>query len=135
MNEAEARFREAERQLDELLRRDEGLIAAHGITIADESAREYHYKNAYLSWCYRFEIRRARGSEVEKVWVLVSLNEHDPTSLRVLSRAEIFQVGQLSRWENTTEELMPLGKSMEDGLSSMVLEAIRAGEAAVADAA
>lgn len=31
--EAEKRFRDAERQLDELLRRDEAVIAASGITI------------------------------------------------------------------------------------------------------
>ena len=135
MNEAEKRFREAERQLDELLRRDEAVIAARGITITDRSARAYHYKNEYLSWVYSFETRRARGSEVEKVWVWVSLYEHDVGVVRVWRRAEIFQLGQLSRWQSTTEQLLALEKAVRDGLSSIVLEAIRAGETAAAGAA
>lgn len=132
MDEAEKRFREAEHQLDELMRRDEAVIAACGITIFDESARAYHYKNEYLSWSYRFEARRARGSEVEKVWVLVSLDEHDPASLRVWRQAEIFQIGQLSRWRGTTEETLPLGEVARCGLASIVLEAIHMGKAAAA---
>jgi hypothetical protein len=134
MDEAEKQFRDAERQLDELLRRDEVVIAASGITITDESAREYHYKNEYLCWSHRFETRRARGSEVEHVWVLISLYEHDPSSLRVLRRAEIFQIGQLSRWQDTTDERLPLGEAAQGGLSSIVFEAVRAGEAATAAA-
>jgi hypothetical protein len=134
MDEAEKRFRDAERQLDELLRRDEAVIAARGIIIADESSRAYS-KNDHLSWSYRFETRRARGSEVEKVWVLVSLFEHDPASLRVWRRAEIFQVGQVSRWQSTTEEVLPLGEVARGGLSDIVLEAISAGESAAAAAA
>jgi hypothetical protein len=135
MNEAEERFREAERQLDELLRSDEAVLAAQRITMADESARAYHYKNECLSWCYRFETRRARGSEVEKVWVLVSLYEFDTGALKVWRRAEIFQIGQLSRWQNTTEELLPLAEAAQRGLSSIVIEAIRAGESLLANAA
>jgi hypothetical protein len=135
INEAEKRFREAERQLDELLHRDEAIIAARGISIAGESERVYHYKNEYLSWRYRFETRRARGSEIEKVWVLVSLDEFNVVALKVWRRAEIFQVGQLSRWQSTTEELLPLENALRDGLSSIIFEAIRAGEAAAADAA
>ena len=133
MNEAEKRFREAERRLDVLLRRDGPAIAARGITVSDQSARAY-YKNDCLSWNYQFETRRVRGSEVEKVWVLVSLYEHDPASLRLWRRAEIFQIGQVSRWESTTEEVLPLEVVAGAGLSSIVLEAISAGEAAVAAA-
>jgi len=134
MNEAEKRFRDAERRLDELLRRDEAVIAARGIAISDVSARAY-YHNDPLSWSYQFETRRARGSEVEKVWVLVSLYEHDPASLRVWRRAEIFQIGQVSRWKETTEETLPLEEAARVGLSSIVLGAIRSGEEAAAAAA
>jgi hypothetical protein len=134
MDESEKRFRDAERQLDELLRRDEAVIAARDITISDESSRAY-YRNDYLSWNYRFEIRRVRGSEIEKVWVLVSLYEHDPASLRVWRRAEIFQIGQVSRWQDTTEEMLPLEEVARGGLSGIVLEAISAGKAAATAAA
>lgn len=135
MKEAEKQFRGAERRLDELLCRDEAIIAARDVTITDDSARAYHYKNEYLSWRYRFESRRARGSEVEKVWVVVSLEEGDVATLRVWRRAEIFQVGQSSRWQSTAEGVRPLEDAIRDGLSSIVLEAIRAGEAEAAEAA
>lgn len=135
IDEAEKLFREAERRLDELLRRDEAVIAGRGVTIADESARAYHYKNECLSWRYRFEIKRARGSEIEKVWVVISLDEADVTAVKVWMRAEIFQVGQFSRWQSTTEELLPLETVVRNGLSGIIFEAISAGEAAAADAA
>jgi hypothetical protein len=134
MTEAEKRFREAERRLDEMLRSDDAVIAASGITIADRSARVYHYKNESLSWSYRFETRRARGSEIENTSVTVSLYEHEPDLLRVGGLAEIFQIGQLSRWRSTTEALLPLGEVERVGLASIVLDAIRTGEELVAGA-
>jgi hypothetical protein len=134
MNETEKRFRVAEQKLDELLRRDEAVITACGITIADWSARAYHYKNETLSWSYEFETRRARGSEVEKVRVRVSLWEHDTGVLGVLRCAEIFQIGKQSRWDSTTKEVLSLDEAVRRGLSNIVLEAISAGEAAAAAA-
>lgn len=134
MNETEKRFREAERQLDEMLRSDEAIIAARGITISDRSARKYHYKNEHLSWSYWFETRRARGSEIENVWVRVSLYEHDVSTLKVSRGAEIFQIGKLRRWSSGTEELLPLEEMAHRGLASIVLEGIQAGESEVADA-
>lgn len=128
----EKQFREAERQLDELLRRDEPVIAARGVAVSDRSARAYHYKNETLSWDYRFETRRERGSEVEKVSVSVSLREDDAGALRVTRCAEIFQVGKQSRWRSTAEEVLPLDEAVRRGLSSIVLEAISEGEAAAA---
>lgn len=135
MNETEKRFREAERRLDEMLRRDEAVITARGIIISDWSGRTYHYKNEYLSWSYWFETRRARGSEIEKVWVTVSLEEHDVGVVEVRRGAEIFQIGKLSRWQSATEELLPLAEMARLGLASIVLEAIQAGEGEVADVA
>jgi len=134
MTEAEKRFREAERRLDEMLRSDEAVIAAGRVTISDRSARVYHYKNESLSWSYRFETRRARGSEIENTSVTVSLYEHEPDLLRVCGLAEIFQIGQLSRWRSKTEALLPLGEVERGGLASIVLDAIRTGEELVASA-
>jgi hypothetical protein len=134
-SEAENKFREAERQLDLLFREAEPVIAARGISVADDSARSYHYKNEYLSWRYRFETRQPRGSEIAKVWVVVSLDECNLTVLKVWRRAEIFQPGQLSRWESTTEEQVPLDTAMQGGLSSIIVEAIQAGEVAATNAA
>ena len=133
ISDAEKRFREAERKLDELLQRDEAIIAAGGISITDESARAYHYKNDYLSWRYSFEARRARESEVERVWVVLSVHEDDEEALRIWRRAEIFQTSKLSRWESTIEEVRPIKEAMRDGLASIVLEAIRGGWLAVAE--
>ena len=133
-SEVEKRFREAERRLDELLRRDEAAIAARGVTVTDWSVRAYGYKSEYLRWCYLFETRRPRGSEVEKVMVDVSLDEGEPDALRVWTRAEIFQVSKLSRWQSTAEKLLPLEGVVRRGLAGIVLDAISAGEAAAAAA-
>ena len=133
INEAEKRFREVERQLDELLRSDESVIAARGIIISDWSGRTY-FRNDHLFWCQDFEIKRPRGSEIEKVWVRVSLYEYDVSTLCVSRGAEIFQIGQLSRWQSATEELLPLAEMARRGLASIVLEAIHAGEGEAADA-
>ncbi|ADB15125.1 hypothetical protein Psta_0435 [Pirellula staleyi DSM 6068] len=126
----EHQFREAEHLLDELLRREQAILIARGIVIVDESARTYHYKNDSLSWSHRFEIRQWRGSEVEKVWVVLSLDESNVVALRVWARAEIFQIGQASRWESTAEELRPMDSVLKTGLSSIILEAICTGQAA-----
>lgn len=134
MNEAEQLFREAERKLDELLRRDEATITARGVTVTDWSGRRYHYQNESLSWSYQFETKRARGSEFEKVWVKVSLREDEPASLIVWWRAEIFQIGKQSRWSITAEEVLPLEEAERRGLSSIVLGAIQEGEVAAAAA-
>lgn len=131
LKEAEKRFREAERQLDELLRRDEAVITDRGITISDWSGRTY-FRNDHLSWSQRFEIKRPRGSEIEKVWIRVSLYEHDVGVVEVWRSAEIFQIGQLSRWQSTIEELLPLAEMARRGLASFVVEAIHAGEREVA---
>jgi hypothetical protein len=132
MNEAEKRFREAESQLDGLLGESAAAIAALGVTIEDRSVRRYGHWREYLSWHYRFETRRARGSEVQKVWVEVSLAEADAGAVRVWRGAEIFQVGQFSRWKSTAEEVLPLSEVARGGLSGIVIEGISAGEAAAA---
>ena len=132
ISEAEKRFREAERQLDELLRRDEAIIAARGITISDWSARKYHYKNKSLSWSYWFETRRTRGSEIEKVLVWISFNEYESSTVRVMRSAEIFQIGKPSRWSGGTEELLSLEEMAHRGLANIVLERIQAGESEAA---
>jgi hypothetical protein len=132
MTEDKQRFREAERVLDQLVRSDQPQIAAANVIVVDESAREYHYKNQSLSWRYRFEARRTRGSEVEKVWVLGSLTEDEPATLILWRRAELFQPGQLSRWESTTEQRLSLEQVSPLGLASIVLAAIHAGQTAAA---
>ena len=130
--EVEKRFREAEGRLDELLRRDEAAIAARGVAVTDWCVREYGYHREYLRWGYLFETRRPRGSEIEKVMVEVSLDEGDPSAVRVWRCAEIFQVGSLSRWRSTAERLLPLEDMVRRGLADIVLEWVSAGEAAAA---
>jgi len=132
VSDLEAAFREVEGRLDDVLRRDAAVIAAHGVSIADDSARTYHYKNAYLVWSHRFESRRARETDIQKVAVAVTLVEGDVATVTIRRRAEIFQLGKLSRWENTVENRRPLEEILSEGLAAVVLQAIRAGEEAAA---
>jgi hypothetical protein len=82
-SETETHFREVQRQLDDALRRDRATIIADGVEILDDSARACHYKNSYLSWSLRFECRSARGSDVEKVWGTISVDEADPSIAKI----------------------------------------------------
>ena len=131
VREEEKQFREAERRLDEVLRGDEAAIAARGVSVTDWSVRA-HVHNDYPRWSYSFETRRPRGSEVEKVTVNVSLDEGEPGVVNVWWRAEIFQLGQLSRWQSTNEMRLSLEGAVRKGLAAIVLEAVGAGEAALA---
>jgi hypothetical protein len=133
-SEVGAQFRDAERQLDDALRRDRATITASGIEVIDDSARTSHYKNGYVSWSLRFESRCARGSEVEKVWGTVSVHEVDPTIAKVWRRAEIFQIGAHPRWEKTDEREMPLQSLLRDGLATTVIQEFAEGKAAARSA-
>ncbi len=135
MDETERRFREAERQLDESLLRDRAKIIARGIAIAENSARLDHDKNDLLAWGCRFEIRRSRDSGIAKVQVLLTLSKATITTLRVWRRVEIFQPGQDSRWQRTTEATVPLEDVVRAGLAELVGGAIRSGEVAADGAA
>jgi hypothetical protein len=132
MNEAERNFRETERKLDELLSSDEAVIASRGVTVADRSLRAYGAGGDHLSWIHWFEIKRARGSEVEKVRVILSINEQDADLLSVSKCSEIFQIGKQSRWKTTAEEVLSVEEAVRRGLASIVLEAIREGQATAA---
>ena len=111
MNEIERRFRKAERVLDEMLAVAETTIEERGAAVADWSGRTNHYQNERLSWNYRFETRRPRGAEIEKVSVQVALGEEGPSSITVRRCAEIFQLGKRSRWSNVAKEVIPFGEA------------------------
>lgn len=129
MTPDESEFREFERALDDLLRRDRAAIEAHGIAVVDESERFHHYKNPYLSWRFRFEMESVRGSEHQKVWSVLSIDEGS-SFVRCWTRAEIFQVGQLSRWKETFESFLPFDSVVNRGIATIVLREIRDAQAA-----
>ena len=131
MTPDESEFRQCERTLDDVLRRDRAAIEARGIAVVDESDRLHHYKNSYLSWRFRFEIVTARGSDHLKVWTVLSIDE-GYSFVRCWTRAEIFQVGQLSRWKETFESFLPFDSVVSRGIATIVLREIHDAEAASA---
>ena len=133
-SEVESHFREAERQLDDALRRDQTALTADGIKLFDNSARAYHFKNSHPSWSLRFESRSARGSEVEKVWGTISVQEADPTRAKIWRRAEVFEIGARPRWEKTVERELPLSSLLSDGLATTVAREVAEGKAAARSA-
>lgn len=134
MNEnAESRFREAERGLDAILVREREAIEALGISIADQSARSYHYNNETLVWCYRFELRRCRErQDFEKFSLAVSLDEFAPSVVKLRTCTELFQIGQSSRWNNTEESEIALQQLLHDGILSLITRELTLGLALVA---
>ena len=128
-SESEARFRDAERQLDDALRRDREAIVSGGIEVFDDSRRLCHYKNESLSWSLRFEARRSRGSAVEKVWGLLSVSERDPTVVTLFRRAEVFEIGQSPRWQKTDERTVSLQALLWIGLGTTIAQEVEEGRA------
>lgn len=123
----EVAFREIEQQLDQLVHVARPELTAGGIAVADESVRQYH-REPLLSWQFRFETRQECGSEIAKVWLTLTLTEDRLNVCRLWRRAELFQIGQLSRWQNTHQCEFPVKRLREAGLASVVLSSIREGE-------
>ena len=134
MNEnAESCFREAERSLDGILAREREAIEALGFSIADQSARTYHYKNETLVWCYWFELRRRRErQDLEKFSLAVSLDEFAPSVVKLRTCTELFQIGQSSRWNKTEESEIALQQLVHDGMLSLITREMTLGMALVA---
>jgi hypothetical protein len=127
----EARFRRIESQLDSLLQSHESLLAARGISAIDQSVRGYYPNERNLSWSFRFEERRSRGSEVEKVWLTLSLVDTDLTAIGVWRRAEIFQIGSRSSWQQTNESVLSVEAVFAEGLAPIIIREVEAGYAAI----
>ncbi|MHC4178588.1 MAG: hypothetical protein ACYSWU_13840, partial [Planctomycetota bacterium] len=131
----EASFRDIERSLDQLIEKDRSEFAEQDIGVTDESVRSYGY-DPLLSWSYRFEGRRAhRGPEIALVTVRISFHEptdiHSQHNVSLWCRSEIFQEGQLSRWEKTTEDSLPVAEVIARGVAEIVCEKIDKGYAEI----
>jgi hypothetical protein len=131
LSERESQFREAEQQLDALVFRDRAGLETFGIEIADESTRTYA-REPMLVWEYRFESRRPRGSDVEKVTVRLRMDEFDCPRVEVEARAEIFSIGARSRWAQDWERSLSLEALVQQGLGNIVRQCIDDGHAEAA---
>src|SRR5579862_2425170 len=107
----EASFREAAAELDTLLAAASDGLVREGLSVVDESARTYHYKNQYLSWCVRLSTEWPIGYERAKITVSLTCNEpveaSDPPKVTARTVAEIFQIGQPSRVREVRESDVP----------------------------
>ena len=127
----EASFRKAAAELDGLLATASDELLREGLSVVDESARTYHYKNPYLSWGIRLSTESVVGYERAKLTVWLSCNEPVETSdlPKVTARtvAEIFQIGQLSRVREVRESDVPWEQLRSQGLAAFVVREIRWG--------
>jgi hypothetical protein len=130
MTDVELKFRHAENELDTLMLTAKPGLTDEGVTISDWSARNYHYQNERLSWNYWFEKKRPRDSEILKLSVHVSLTEEAPTTVKVRTSSEIFQIGKKSHWSTTTNGIISLDDAVRCGLTHIVMSAIREGTSA-----
>jgi hypothetical protein len=132
----EESFRRIERTLDHLIEVATPKLNELGVAATDESARNYHYKNQFLSWSYRFENRWSfRCSEIALVTSLVTFHEPGDADVtqevEIWSRSEIFQVGQLSRWEHTEQHSIPIAELTRLGIAEIVCTVIANGRAEI----
>jgi hypothetical protein len=130
-DKGEAAFREAERRLDALLTAAREALERDGVTIEDQSARSYHYKNQYLTWAVRLELTWQVSPERARVTVYIEHSElahgRGAPELRVSRRAEVFQVGKTSRIDVRAERRVPLAVAEREGLGAVVRREIDAG--------
>ena len=129
-------FRRIERTLDHLVEVATPKLNELGVAATDESARNYHYKNQFLLWSYRFENRRSfRGPEIALVTSRVTFYEpleaDVSQEVEIWSRSEIFQVGQLSRWEHTEQHSIPIAELVRIGIAEILRTIIANGHAEI----
>ncbi len=119
MTRKEFEFRAIERQLDELVEHDRPFLLKENIQITDASNRNGD-RDGFLSWCYRFERQQGHCPEIARVTVWVTFQEpvHLPTpqEVNIWTRSEIFQIGQISRWQSTQETTLSLKTLQSQGL-------------------
>jgi hypothetical protein len=125
-------FRAVERELDRLVDVAMARLLASDVIVADESAREYHYKNELLVWTYRFQTSWPVGSERAQITVRLQFVEFDepPALIKVKLRmvAEVFQIGQMSRVRKEDWRVVPLERLTADGIDAVVLGEIAAAQ-------
>lgn len=129
-------FREIEQVLDRLIDDTIAQLKEQNVTITDESARTYHYKNPFLSWSYRFESRRPyRGPEIATVTISITWDEpatvEAPREIRVWSQTVIQQIGQVPRWEHKAVQDYAVEVIVSHGITPIVWEHLRKGYTAV----
>lgn len=129
-------FRRVEQILDRLLQDALIQLNDEDISATDESAREFHYKNQFLTWSYRFESRRTyRGPEIALVTLRIRfdepLNLDETHDVKIWMRCEVFQIGQLPRWEHTDEFAMPLADIMKRGIAELVRTIVSNGHTTI----
>lgn len=135
-SQTEATSREVEQILDRLITDTIAQLKEHNVTITDQSARTYHYKNHFLSWSYRFESQRLyRGPEIALVTVSMTWDEpavvDASREIRVWSQAAILQIGKVSRWKHIIEQGYPIEVVISRGVTTIIWEYFRRGYAAI----
>lgn len=138
MDDIEAKFRNTEKILDQLLKTEEQPLLAQDVKIEDRSARTYHYKNQYLFWSHSF--RKEWLVEAERACVTVHLSSgepiqsNDPPIVKLDWRAELYSQGKESRIDKRHEESYSLAEIERAGITRLVMKAIQEGAACLPSA-
>jgi hypothetical protein len=139
MTTTENIFRTNETILDRLLNAGLAAFTAEGVTHADESARQYHYKNPYLIWEQRFESSKPTDSEIERVTVRLSYREpldvQETAIVEATITAEVFQAGQRSRVRREQIRRIYLSELTSKGLPPTVRECVQSGRQSLSNEA
>ncbi|PQO27870.1 hypothetical protein [Blastopirellula marina] len=135
MNPTEAAFRSVEHLLDGLVLAAKPELRANEVTLEDQSARTYHYKNEHLLWQFAFLKQWLVQTEQARVTVTLTFSEPlqpEPNPQLELSwRVELFQLGQMSRIDRNERERLQLTEIEQQGVAAWVLDAIQKGEASL----
>ena len=122
-------FATATQQLDTQVENARQVLVAQGISTEDHSNRSgFGGGIPYFLWEHWFEQRYPLGPEVALaracVTYLEPLDTETPPEVELDWRAEIFQLGQLSRFKREEQQRVPLGEFLMCDFPRVVLDSI-----------
>lgn len=131
--EIQSSFADVASRLDHALVQARARIEAEDITIEDRSNRSgFDGGHHFFVWSFWFERRSARGSEIAAAKVDLSFLEpgttEAPRIVRATRMAEIFQLGQMSRFKVTKEESYLVDEISSCDLAAFVEDLIKNAE-------
>ena len=126
MDRTDDKFNSLACKLDSLVNVLRTEFSELGIDVIDQSNRA-GYRGELPCWSYRFETRVRHEPEVFKVTFTLTIQCDDCSTCTTWLRSEVFQLGQLSRWQKTVEAKIQVHELFEQGVLPVVLRNIDGG--------
>lgn len=129
-------FRQVETKLNQLLTASKEALKQQGFLLTDLSARNYHYKNPYLSWSLKLSKDLKQNSLIERTTVTLTFMEpvqaqlppatessaDNEKEIQIVAQLEKFYPGQPSMFDKKIEDAVSIQHLKSNGLLAVILE-------------